>query len=216
MDQSIWGSLAVSMDHWGYNYVGTLFLSTYHSKKQPISVWVQVISRNRQEDLSTYIMMDDVFPYLHFWGWLIPTFRVFSSPEKWNHLTCGDIFLLTFSSAPSAPHSDMRCCLIMETKPSVLTPERNSLVTTATWKIAFARKLAKNVQYWGNNAWCKWHYLMCFGIPYFAAPLCQCFWAKKIKPFVLSIRPQEKFKCLAYHKLCLENAEMWKFPFSEK
>ena len=58
----------------------------------------------------------------------------------------GDIFLLTFSSAPSAPHSDMRCCLIMDTKPSVLTPERNSLVTTATWKIAFARKLANNVQ----------------------------------------------------------------------
>ena len=58
----------------------------------------------------------------------------------------GDKLLLTFSSAPSAPHSDMRCCLIMETKPSVLTPERNSLVTTATWKIAFARKLANNVQ----------------------------------------------------------------------
>ena len=29
--------------------------------------------------------MDDVFHYLHFWGWLTPTFRVFSSPKNWNH-----------------------------------------------------------------------------------------------------------------------------------
>ena len=60
---------------------------------------------------------------------------------------------------------------------------------------------------WGHKDWCNWHYLMCFGIPYFAAPLCQCFWAKKIEPFVSSIGPQEKFKCLTFHKLCLENAE---------
>ena len=85
MDQSIWGLLRVSMDPWGYNYAGTLFLSIYHCKIQPPSVWIQVIIRNRQEDLSTYIIMDDVFTYLHFWGWLIPTFREFSSPKKWNH-----------------------------------------------------------------------------------------------------------------------------------
>ena len=43
--------------------------------------------------------------------------------------------MITFSSDPSAPHSDMRCCLIMVTSPSVFTPVKNSLVTTATLEI---------------------------------------------------------------------------------
>ena len=60
--------------------------------------------------------------------------------------------MITFSSDPSAPHSDMRCCLIMVTSPSVFTPVKNSLVTTATLEIRCNWQVVK----FAYTGWFSW------------------------------------------------------------